>query len=43
VERKFRELYKPFIDEINNIIQGKHAFSDADFQEIGELLTQQEQ
>jgi len=35
VERKFRETFKPYIDEINNIIQGKHKFTDSDFQEIG--------
>lgn len=28
---------------MNNIIQGKHQFTDSDFQEIGELLTEQEQ
>jgi nucleosome assembly protein 1-like 1 len=43
LERKFRESYQPFINEINDIVQGKHNFSDADFQEIGELLTEQEQ
>jgi nucleosome assembly protein 1-like 1 len=43
VERKFRDSYKPFIEEINAIISGKHTFTDADFQEIGELLTEQEQ
>jgi len=42
-ERKFREQYLPFINEMNNIIQGKHQFTDSDFQEIGELLTEQEQ
>lgn len=42
VEYKFRAQYKPFVDEINAIINGTHKFSDADFQEIGELLTPQE-
>ena len=42
-ERKFRETYKPLTDEINSIINGTYNFSDADFQEIGELLTEQEQ
>ena len=42
-ERKFRETYKPLTDEINSIINGTYIFSDADFQEIGELLTEQEQ
>ena len=42
-ERKFRETYKPLTDEINSIINGTYTFSDADFQEIGELLTEQEQ
>lgn len=43
VERKFREQYLPYINEMNAIIQGKHTFTDSDFQEIGELLTEQEQ
>ncbi len=41
-ERKFRETYKPLTEEINMIVSGKYTFSDADFQEIGELLTEQE-
>ena len=43
VERKYREQYLPFIDEINSIVMGKYTFTDTDFQEIGELLTEQEQ
>ena len=42
-ERTFREQYKPYLEEMNAIIQGKHVFTDSDFQEIGELLTEQEQ
>ena len=29
-------------DEINQIVSGTYKFTDADFQEIGELLTEQE-
>lgn len=43
IERNFRERFAPLTGEINNIVSGQHAFSDADFQEIGELLTEQEQ
>lgn len=43
IERTFRERFNPLTGEINNIVSGQHAFSDADFQEIGELLTEQEQ
>ena len=42
-ERKYRETMNSYIDEINAIVQGTHNFTDADFQEIGELLTEQEQ
>ncbi|CAM6005593.1 unnamed protein product [Sphagnum balticum] len=42
IELKFRENYKPYLEEINAIIGGKHTFTDADFQEIGELLNEQE-
>ena len=42
IERKFRETYRPLTDEINQIVSGQFTFSDADFQEIGELLTEQE-
>lgn len=42
-ELKFRNTYKPLTDEINSIVSGTYTFSDADFQEIGELLTEQEQ
>jgi nucleosome assembly protein 1-like 1 len=43
IERNFRDRFAPFTTEINNIVSGQHAYSDADFQEIGELLTEQEQ
>jgi hypothetical protein len=43
IERAFRERFNPLTNEINNIVSGQHPFSDADFQEIGELLTEQEQ
>lgn len=43
IERKFRETFAPQISEINNIVSGQHTFTDVDFQEIGELLTAQEQ
>jgi hypothetical protein len=42
IEQKFRETFKPFIDEINTIVEGKYNFTDADFQEIDNLLTEQE-
>jgi hypothetical protein len=29
--------------EINNIVSGQHDYTDIDFQEIGDLLTEQEQ
>ena len=43
IERKYREQYLPFIEDINSIVMGKYTFTDTDFQEIGELLTEQEQ
>ena len=30
-ERKFREQYLPYINEMNAIFQGKHQFTDSDF------------
>jgi nucleosome assembly protein 1-like 1 len=42
IERRFRETFSPLITEINNIVSGQHAFTDVDYQEIGELLTPQE-
>ena len=42
-ELKFQDSYKPLIAEINSIVSGTYTFSDADFQEIDELLTEQEQ
>ena len=43
IERAFREKFTPLTNEINNIVSGQHTFTDADFQEIGQLLTEQEQ
>lgn len=42
VERKFRESFKPFVDEISSIVEGKHTYSATDFEDIGDLLTEQE-
>lgn len=42
IERNFRETYRPQIDQIAAIVEGKHAYTDEDFADIGDLLTDQE-
>jgi nucleosome assembly protein 1-like 1 len=42
LHRKFRETFTPQLNEINAIVEGKHAFTDADFEDIGDLLTPEE-
>lgn len=43
IECKFRATFAPLTSEINNIVSGQHDYTDIDFQEIGDLLTEQEQ
>jgi hypothetical protein len=43
IEQRFRASFAPLVNDINNIVSGQHTFTDTDFQEIGELLTEQEQ
>ena len=41
MEVKFRNKFTPFLEEINNIVSGQHEFTDADFENVGDLLTEQ--
>jgi len=41
IEIEFRKRYAPLLEEINNIVQGTHEYSDADF-ENNQILNEEE-